>query len=423
MRRPDADALVIGAGPAGASVAIRLRQSGRRVTLIEQARYPRQKVCGECLNPASLQLLAELGLAPQITSRAGPEIRHVAWMTRKRTIIAAIPACASGDFPYGRAIGRDSLDTLLVEAARSLGVRVIQPAQVRRVSGEPGDYSCTYHWRPTRTAVPPGTVIGEGTVKASIVIDAHGSWERSPYVGSADPCHADRGPSRSSDLLAFKATFEATSLPPGVLPVLCLPGGYGGVVVADRGRTTLACCIRRDVLRQWRERATGDSAAAVVESYLRDSCPDLATALQHARRSGSWQSVGPLRPGFHDAPSNSTLRIGNAAVEAHPIIGEGICMALQSAATLARLIVQQPPNVDATCVHELQRAHARACRAEFGGRVHLAHLYAQIAMRPWLTTPSTAVMHAWPRILTFAALLAGKARGSTPRPGDQYGHA
>ncbi|HKT72189.1 MAG TPA: NAD(P)/FAD-dependent oxidoreductase [Steroidobacteraceae bacterium] len=422
MRQPDTDALVIGAGPAGASVAIRLAQSGRRVTLIEQAHYPRQKVCGECLNPASLQLLAELGLGQQIANRAGPEIRQVAWMTRRGTVTATMPACESGDFRYGRAIGRDSLDTLLVEEARALGVRIIQPAHVRRVSGEPGDFRCIYHWRSDRGAASRSTDHHERTVTASIVIDAHGSWERAPYVETSGQCHARRSSPRSSDLLAFKVTFEGTSLSPGVLPVLSLPGGYGGVVVADRGRTTLACCIRRDVLRQWRARAPGKSAAAVVEAYLRDSCPDLAAALQNARRDGPWQSAGPLRPGFHDATSNPGLRIGNASVEAHPLIGEGICMALQSAAALARLIVKQPSNIDPARVQALQRAHARTCRAAFRGRVRLAHLYAQVAMRPWLTTPSAALMRAWPRILTFTALLAGKARGIAARAGDQYGH-
>ena len=58
---------------------------------------------------------------------------------------------------------------------------------------------------------------------------------------------------RSADLLAFKATFRNATLASGVLPVLCLPGGYGGMVVSDRGRTTIACCILRTTLRQQRE--------------------------------------------------------------------------------------------------------------------------------------------------------------------------
>src|SRR5947209_3853978 len=112
MRRPDADALIIGAGPAGASCAIRMARAGWRVTLMEQSRYPRSKVCGECLGPASLQLLDELGIGDELRAVAGPEIRRVGWMTRRRTAIADMPACTWGSYRYGRALGRDTLDNL-----------------------------------------------------------------------------------------------------------------------------------------------------------------------------------------------------------------------------------------------------------------------------------------------------------------------
>ncbi len=49
----DADVLVIGAGPAGASTAILLQRAGWRVILVEKSSYPRQKVCGECLSAVS----------------------------------------------------------------------------------------------------------------------------------------------------------------------------------------------------------------------------------------------------------------------------------------------------------------------------------------------------------------------------------
>src|SRR5450631_3586319 len=58
----DTDALVIGAGPAGASVSIRLAQAGWRVVLVEQHEYPRQKVCGECIAAGNMTLIDELGI-------------------------------------------------------------------------------------------------------------------------------------------------------------------------------------------------------------------------------------------------------------------------------------------------------------------------------------------------------------------------
>src|ERR1700677_2726366 len=73
----DADALVIGAGPAGASTAILLQSAGWRVILVEQHAYPRQKVCGECLSAASLALLDRLGVGAAVRDRAGPELQQI----------------------------------------------------------------------------------------------------------------------------------------------------------------------------------------------------------------------------------------------------------------------------------------------------------------------------------------------------------
>jgi 2-polyprenyl-6-methoxyphenol hydroxylase-like FAD-dependent oxidoreductase len=75
----DADALVIGAGPAGAAAAIFLAQAGWHVVLVEQSVYPRQKVCGECLTAGGLAVLDELGVGAQVREHAGPELRDIGW--------------------------------------------------------------------------------------------------------------------------------------------------------------------------------------------------------------------------------------------------------------------------------------------------------------------------------------------------------
>ncbi|MBV8496037.1 MAG: FAD-dependent monooxygenase, partial [Gammaproteobacteria bacterium] len=267
MRLTDTEVLVIGAGPAGTFAAIRLASLGWQVTLVEQSRYPRQKVCGECLGPASLELLDEIGLGADVRRLAGPSIRQVGWAAADRTIVAEMPACAGSRYPHGCAIGRDILDSLLLERARSQGVDILQPVRVRRISGVPGNLACVCEWRDdplTHQRAHRCEV-----VRAALVIDAHGSWERSFDGAIAAQGAHEEGAPRASDLLAFKASFAGAALAPGVLPVLCLPGGYGGMVVSDRGRTTVAGCIRRETLRQWRARARGGSAGEVVETYLR----------------------------------------------------------------------------------------------------------------------------------------------------------
>ena len=110
------------------------------------------------------------------------------------------------------------------------------------------------------------------------------------------------------------------------------------MVVADHGRTTVACCIRRDALQRCRTMAAVRSAGDATEVYLRRTCPGVAAALEDAQRDGGWLSVGPILPGIRIGDPGIALRVGNAAGEAHPLVGEGIGMAMRSAS----LLLQSP---------------------------------------------------------------------------------
>lgn len=416
MSQFDADVLVIGAGPAGASVAIRLALVGWRVAIIEQARYPRQKVCGECLGPSSLQHLCALGLADRVQELASPEIRRVAWMTRAQTTIADMPPATSGPYRYGRAIGRDCLDSMLLQRASELGVHVIQPARARHLHGARGEFVCEYRRRPRPVAGGQRSHPADGRIRIPVVIDAHGSAERWPALDGEAVLDSAPLPARGADLLGFKTTFLGTALPSGLLPVLSLPGSYGGMVVSDRGRTTVACCIRRDVLREWRLRLPGHSAGAAVDAFLRTSCRGVAAALEGARAEEGWDSIGSLRPGFHPPNTPGVFAVGNAAAEAHPLIGEGICMAFESSALLATFLGERPRHIDRRLDRRLREAYVRAMYAAFAQRLHLAHLYSHLAMHERIGTAIAVLIGVWPRTLTFAAQLAGKARSGTMSP-------
>ena len=57
------DVIIVGAGPAGAVAALVLARAGARVRVLDRARFPRFKLCGDSVNPGALDLLARLGLA------------------------------------------------------------------------------------------------------------------------------------------------------------------------------------------------------------------------------------------------------------------------------------------------------------------------------------------------------------------------
>jgi len=124
----DPDVLVVGAGPAGAIAALVLARAGVRVRLIDRATFPRDKLCGDSLNPGAMTLLARHGLAGIIEARGLPV--EGMWLTGPGGIGVA------GTYPrglLGRSLTRADLDVMLVSAAEragavvELGVRVTRP--------------------------------------------------------------------------------------------------------------------------------------------------------------------------------------------------------------------------------------------------------------------------------------------------------
>jgi 2-polyprenyl-6-methoxyphenol hydroxylase-like FAD-dependent oxidoreductase len=396
------DAIVVGAGPSGSTAAILLARAGWSVALVEKQRFPRRKVCGECIAASNLPLLHALGLGPRIEADAGPELRRVALMRGNRTVIAALPAAAHEKYRWGRALGRETLDTMLLERARACGAQVLQPWSVQAIDGAPGNFRCELR------AIDSQALL---SLRAPIAIDAHGSWEA---------LAPRRAVHRPSDLFAFKANFRDAALGEGLLPVLSFDGGYGGMVVADRGLTTVACCIRRDRLDACREALPGVRAGEVIEAMLKRNCLGVHVALRAARREGAWLASGPLDPGIRLRGGDDRLRIGNAAGEAHPIIGEGISMALQSAWLLCAQLLARKAREQAHSVvwqREIGRRYAGEWRRQFAPRLRLAAAFAQLAMRPAAAVPLLALAASWPALLTQGARWSKKVHCAID-PGD-----
>ncbi len=407
------DAIIMGAGPAGASAAILLANAGWSVALIEKQNFPRRKVCGECIAASNLPLLDALGVGAEFMAQAGPELRQVALMRGAQTVYAPLPAAypghAEGRQQWGRALGRETLDTLLLARARAAGAVVLQPYTVQNISGTPGKHECT---------VQQGGSQQQLILKAPVAILAHGSWEPLPAARAQQ-----RRTRRPSDLLAFKANFRGANLRAGLLCVLAFEGGYGGIVLGDDGLVTLACCIRVDRLDTLRRTSPGLAAGDVVEAMLKRECAGVVEALQAATRCGAWLASGPLAPGVRLQKNDTVFRIGNAAGEAHPIIGEGMSMAMQSAWMLCARLIRARHQADtqetgrrditadsATWQRKVQIQYAHEWRKQFAPRLRLAAAFSHLAMRPFTSRALIAVLHRWPALLTRGAAWGGKIR-------------
>src|SRR6476619_5370237 len=161
----DVDALVVGGGPAGAAAAALLARGGWRVLLVEKQRFPRRKVCGEFISETSWPLLQELGLDSCLRAQAGPRVRRVAVFVGEREVAATVSSRAPNH--GGRAIGRELLDTALINPAQALGATVLRRWTLSGIEDAGDDYA----WRLSR-------VRGEETMacRARLLIAAHGSW-------------------------------------------------------------------------------------------------------------------------------------------------------------------------------------------------------------------------------------------------------
>ena len=87
-----ADAVVVGAGPAGAATAILLAEQGLSVVLLDRARFPRDKICGEYLSPEGSRILDRLGVLARVEADGARPLRGMRILAPDGTLLV-------GDYP------------------------------------------------------------------------------------------------------------------------------------------------------------------------------------------------------------------------------------------------------------------------------------------------------------------------------------
>jgi flavin-dependent dehydrogenase len=407
--------IVIGAGPAGAAVTIRLARQGLRVLLIERSSMPRAKVCGCCLSTLAFAELASL-CQPGTLPTPLP-LSTVCLLSAGRA--ARMP------MPGGGVLSRESLDAAIVRQAIDAGADWLPNMLAESIHEEPLDGEAEGVAVAARTATPAPKTLVHLHGRVAVIAAGLTDTVQIPSFGRRT-AHDRRGRCvAQSSRIGVGATFTAASsgsgapsldLPAGELVMAVGRHGYCGLVRLEDGRIDLAAAVDRQLLAD-----QGGPAAAIArllelsagDGWVSDGLERLLTALPGA----TFRATPPLT---HHSPriagaARRIFRVGDAAGYVEPFTGEGIGWALAGGRILAESLLADLATAAATYPLAHRRffatRHARCRWVAYGvrqptvvsGAVELARLV------PW------AAGRAVP-LLVGAAMSAGNGHKQNASP-------
>lgn len=326
------DLLIIGAGPAGSAAAITAAQAGLKVLMVEKSAFPREKVCGDCLNPSLWPVLESLQVAEQVRALPHTALRQARLQdVRGRSV--EVPLGLGKDPEI--AVKRSDLDLLLLQTAREAGAEAWEACTPTRFIREKNAWKIETSGQ---------------TVTARFLIAADGrNSTTARLLGLMPQAKPDRvGLQSHIPLAAARATDQASTV-----TLRLLPGGYAGIAPVGEGQLNV-CLVGRaaslPALRAW----------AAAEFQLADD---------HA-----WRSITPLsRAAIKPAHSALALLLaGDTARVVEPFTGEGIYYALQSG-RLAALAICDSMQTDDKVLPAFAR-YAREHAALYRDRLWVNHL-------------------------------------------------
>jgi 2-polyprenyl-6-methoxyphenol hydroxylase-like FAD-dependent oxidoreductase len=333
---------IIGGGPAGAIAGLLLARAGWDAAIIEQHRFGRDKVCGECLSGLGIEVLNRTGLREQIQALGTVLLQRAVLIgSSGRKITVSLPKPTWG-------ISRRALDRALLESARDAGARLIQPARCEGISSE--SLSATYR------------------------MTEHNAIQTrySDYILLADgkAFFASERPPMTSDL-GIKAHFAGIREKPDRILLFGLNGHYLGLAPIEGDQWNLAMSVPAGKVKRF-----GGDLDALFGCVLNENTR-LRECLCEATRIGNWLASPLPRFAVREHWADRVIPLGNAAAAIEPIGGEGMGLAMRSAEMVAEDLITKHHQSRAVSSAQLRwqmkhlwRRKRIGCRA---GAVILSH--------------------------------------------------
>jgi menaquinone-9 beta-reductase len=348
------DVAVVGGGPAGSSCAAFCAAVGLHVVLIDREKFPREKVCGDCVNPACLSVLDRLGVDDEIQKWPHAIAEAVDFVSINGRKVRAT-------FPKGARIiniKRSIFDHRLLERARELSAQVHEEATVVSLAK-----TRERDWK---------IDIVRDTFLARVLVGADG---RNSTV--ARLCNLLPRPER--ERIALQAHVPLPRDFGNRIVLQFLPEGYSGQAPVNDHELNL-CLVGTpptiSSLRSW------------AEQHF-----DLPA-------DQSWRTITPLTRVPIVAGQDNLFFIGDAARVVEPFTGEGIYYALRSGELAAAAITKIIRGEDR---QSAGKEFAHAHRAMYRGRLWINQLARSAVLSPRFAS----------RLLTLTPISAPILRGFT----------
>lgn len=359
----NAQAIVVGAGPAGAATALLLAERGIDVVVLDRARFPRPKICGEYLSPEALRILDRLGVLKAVEAAGALPVTGMRVTAPDGTVVAGRYGPVGPWRPYqghGLAVPRLTLDAVLAERLRALPVDFREENRVTDVLREGGQ------------VVGVETVDRAGrrtTLRAPLVIAADG---RTSVVAERLGCRRAHRLRRLA-LVTYVTGLEAMR---DVGEVFVDPPDYAILNALGPDHANLSLVVPLADARRWAGRLETFFTARVKQ--LRH----LSARLAGASRVGAVRAMGPLAYRVVPPRLGGVLLVGDAAGFYDPFTGEGMFTALRSAELLAETAAPALERGD-TRAGALE-GYERARREAFAAKARVSRAIQLLVRHRWL---------------------------------------